>query len=298
MGVRRAADDRDRAISAFRSPRHLLALVVCALVALLLLGTASATAQSFDDPAGDVLPCTGECSTFDQDLSGVTVESSGGQVSFTIEQYGPFTGATTCRCFFPQLHIYVDSALPGKPDYYTAEWTGSPPASGILRPIALFDRSLTQTGTGVNNCPIPGGFNGVGKLADILPATASATPSATSVTYTFDLAAIGNPGSFDWRIAEPAASTCQTQGNPEPNPRDVLPDSGLAKYAAAGVDGSCDEAKAKLAKAKKQVKRAKQSLKQAKQNGTAAQVAKAKKKLKKAKKQAKQAKSAVEAACV
>jgi hypothetical protein len=276
-----------------RNLRRLLGVVVGVVAAPLLFGAATATAQSFDDPAGDVLPCTGECSTFDQDLSGVTVESSGGQVSFTIEQYGSFTGATTCRCFFPQLHIYLDSALPAKPDYYTAEWTGSPPASGIIRPIALFDRSLTQTGTGVNNCPIPSGFNGVGKLADIPPAT----PSATSVTYTFNLAAIGNPGSFDWRIVEPAASTCQTQGNPEPNPRDVLPDGGLAAYAPAGVD-SCDDAKAKLEQAKKKVKKAKKALKQAKQNGTEAQVAKAKKALKKAKKKTKKAKSAVEAACV
>lgn len=275
-----------------RNLRHLLALVVCTLAAPLLFGTATATAQSFDDPAGDVLPCTGECSTFDQDLSGVTVESSGGQVSFTIEQYGPFTGPITCRCFFPQLHIYFGSTTPAKPDYYTAEWTGDPPATGLIRPIALFDRSLTQTGTGVNNCPIPGGFNGVGKLADIAPVT----PSATSVTYTFNLAVIGNPGSFDWRIAEPAASTCQTQGNPEPNPRDVLPDVGLATFSAAGAD-SCDDAKAKLKQAKKKVKKAKKSLKQAKQTGTDAQVAKAKKKLKKAKKKLKKAKTAVEAAC-
>ena len=222
---------------------------------------------------------------------------SGGEVSFTIEQYGSFTGATTCRCFFPQLHIYAASALPAKPDYYTAEWTGSPPASGILRPLALFDRRLSQTGVGVNNCPIPGGFNGVGKVADILPATTGATPSATSVTYAFDLAAIGNPGSFSWRLAEPAASTCQTTGNPEPNPRDVLPDNGLATYAAAGAGSSCDDAEAKLETAKKKVKKAKRSLKQAKQNGTDAQVEKAKKKLEKAKKKVKKAKSAVEAAC-
>jgi hypothetical protein len=296
MGTCSGSNDRGSTTSAPRSARRLLPLVVCALAVPLVFGTATATAQSFDDPSGDVLTCTGECSTFDQDLSGVTVESSGGQVSFTIEQYGSFTGATACRCFFPQLHIYLGSALPAKPDYYTAEWTGSPPASGIIRPIALFDRSLTQTGTGVNNCPIPGGFNGVGKLADILPASPSATPSATSVTYAFDLAAIGNPGSFDWRIAEPAASTCQTQGNPEPNPRDVLPDSGLATYAPAG-GGSCDDARAKLEQAKKKIKKAKKALKQAKQNGTDAQVAKAKKKLKQAKKKVKKANSAVEAAC-
>ena len=139
--------------------------------------------------------------------------------------------------------------------------------------------------------------NGAGKIADILPATTGATPSATSVTYAFNLAAIGNPSSFDWRIAEPAASTCQTQGNPEPNPRDVLPDSGLATYAAAGPGSSCDDAEAKLETAKKKVKKAKRSLKQAKQNGTDAQVEKAKKKLEKAKKKVKKAKSAVEAAC-
>jgi hypothetical protein len=274
--------------------RRLLALTSCTLAAPLLFGTATAAAQSFDDPAGDVLPCTGECSTFDQDLSGVTVESSGGQVSFTIEQFGPFTGPTTCRCFFPQVHIYRDAALPAKPDYYTAEWTGDPPALGIIRPIALFDRSLTQTGTGVNNCPTPGGFNGVGKLADI----PSVTPSATSVTYTFNLAAIGSPGSFDWRIVEPAASTCQTQGNPEPNPRDVLPDVGLATFSAAGAGAdSCADAKAKLKQAKKKVKKTKKKVKKAKQSGTDAQVAKAKKKLKKAKKKLKKAKMAVEEAC-
>jgi hypothetical protein len=278
-----------------RKPRRLLALVACTLAAPLLFGTATAAAQSFDDPAGDVLPCAGECSTFDQDLSGVTVESSGGQVSFTIEQYGPFTGPTTCRCFFPQIHIYRDAALPAKPDYYTAEWTGDPPSLGIIRPIALFDRSLTQTGTGVNNCPTPGGFNGVGKLADITPP--EVFPSATSVTYRFNLTAIGSPDSFDWRIAEPAASTCQTQGNPEPNPRDVLPDAGLATFSAAGGADSCTDAKAKVKKAKKKVKKAKKSLKEAKQSGTDAQVAKAKKKLKKAKKKLKKAKAAVKDAC-
>jgi hypothetical protein len=275
-----------------RKLRRILTLAAGALAAPLLFGTATAAAQTFDDPAGDVLPCSGECSTFDQDLSRVSVESSGGQVSFTIEQYGAFTGPTVCRCFFPQLHIYnTGAALPAKPDYYTAEWSGDPPF-GILRPIALFDRSLTQTGIGVNNCPIPGGFNGVGKVADILPKD----PTAAPVTYTFDLAAIGNPQSFDWRVAEPAASTCQTQGNPEPNPRDVLPDTGLASFAAAGAD-SCDDAKAKLKQAKKKLKKAKKSLKQAKQSGTDAQVATAKQKLKKAKKKVKKAKTAVKAAC-
>ena len=101
MGTNSGANDRGTASPAVHNPRRLLALVACTLAAPLLFGTATATAQSFDDPAGDVLPCTGECSTFDQDLSGVTVESSGGEVSFTIEQYGSFTGATTCRCFFP-----------------------------------------------------------------------------------------------------------------------------------------------------------------------------------------------------
>ena len=266
------------------------------VAAPLLFGTATATAQSFDDPANDVLPCTGECSTHDQDLKGVSVSSSGGQVSFTIEQYGAFTDPMTCRCYFPQVHIYTGSALPAKPDYYTAEWTGSPPATGILRPIALFDRSVSgpTDGPPPNSCPIPGGFNGAGKVADIPPVT----PSATSVTYSFPLAAIGSPASFGWRIAEPAASTCRTQGNPEPNPRDVLPDTGLATYAAAGAGSSCDDAKAKLETAKKQLKKAKKKLKKAKQNGTAAQVAKAKKKVKQAKKKVKKANSAVEAACV
>ena len=270
------------------------ALVAGVVAAPLLFGTATATAQSFDDPQGDVLPCTGECSTHDQDLKGVSVSSSGGQVSFTIEQYGAFTDPMTCRCYFPQLHIYTGSALPAKPDFYTAEWAGGPPF-GILRPIAVFDRSVSQTGTGVNNCPTPGGFNGAGLLVDL---GKDPPTSATSVTYSFPLAAIGSPASFGWRIAEPAAGTCQIQGNPEPNPRDVLPDDGLATYPAAGAGSSCDDAKAKLETAKKKLKKAKKKLKQAKQNGTAAQVKKAKKKVKQAKKRVKKATSAVEAACV
>ena len=123
------------------------------------------------------------------------------------------------------------------------------------------------------------------------------TPSATSVTYSFDLAAIGNPGSFNWRVAEPAASTCQTQGNPEPNPRDVVPDTGLASFAAGGGADACDDAEAKLKKAKKSLRKATKSLKQAKQSGTDAQVAKAKQKVKKAKKKVKKANQAVKAAC-
>ena len=166
------------------------ALVAGVVAGPLLFGTATASAQSYDDKANDVLPCTGECSTHDQDLKGVSVSSSSGQVTFTIEQYGAFTDPVTCRCYFPQLHIYTGSALPAKPDYYTAEWTGSPPASGILRSIALFDRSVSQTGTGVNNCPTPGGFNGAGLLVDFGHPT---TPSATSVTYSFPLTAIGSP---------------------------------------------------------------------------------------------------------
>ena len=51
---------------------------------------------------------------------------SGGQVTFAIEQYGAFTDSATCRCYFPQLHIYTGSALPANPDYYTAEWAGGP----------------------------------------------------------------------------------------------------------------------------------------------------------------------------
>ncbi len=267
-------------------------LAFCALAVPLLFGAANAAAQTFDDPAGDVLACSGECSTHDQDLRKVNVESSGGQVSFTIEQYGAFTDPIVCRCFFPQLHIYLGSTTLAKPDYYTAEWTGSPPVSGPTRPIALFDRSLTQTGIGVNNCPIPSGFNGVG----IVGGDPFGVVNDRTITYSFDLAAIGSPGSFEWRVAEPAASTCQTQGNPEPNPRDVVPGTGLASFAAAGAD-SCDDAKAKLKKAKKSLKKAKKSLKQAKQNGTDAQVAKAKQKVKKVKKKVTKANKAVKTAC-
>ena len=101
---------------------------------------------------------------------------------------------------------------------------------GILRPIALFDRSVSVTGTGPppNNCPTPGGFNGAGILVDL--GNFNPPASATSVAYSLPLTAIGSPASFGWRIAEPAASTCQNQGSPEPNPRDVLPDSGLASF--------------------------------------------------------------------
>ena len=192
------------------------ALVAGVVAGPLLFGTATASAQSYDDKANDVLPCTGECSTHDQDLKGVSVSSSGGQVSFTIEQYGAFTDSTTCRCYFPQLHIYTSSALPAKPDYYTAEWAGGPPF-GILRPIALFDRSVSgpTNGPPPNSCPIPGGFNGAGLLVDFgkdLPT------SATSVTYSFPLSAIGSPASFGWRIAEPAAGTCQIAGQPGAQP--------------------------------------------------------------------------------
>jgi hypothetical protein len=207
----------------------LLALGASAMVASFLFGTATAAAQTFDDPSGDVLPCTGECGTRDQDLKSVSVESSGGQVTFTVEQYGAFTDAGSCRCFFPQLHVYLGSTTLAKPDYYTSVLTGTFPY-----PIGLFDRSQTQTGIGVNNCPIPSGFNRVGLVAEFNPPV---TPSPTSVSYTFNLGAIGNPASFDWRVAEPGASTCQTQGNPEPNPRDVVPDTGLASFGGGGGGG-------------------------------------------------------------
>ncbi len=212
-----------------RNLRRLSALVACALAAPLLFSTATAAAQTFDDPDGDVLACSGECSSFDQDLQRVEVNASGGQVSFTIEQYGAFTGPTVCRCYFPQLYVYLGSTTPAKPDYYTAAWSGPFPY-----PIALFDRSLTQTGLGVNNCPIPSGFNGVGKLADI----PSVIPSATSVTYSFDLAAIGNPGSFDWRVARARGEhLSDDRATPSPTramwcPIRALPPSAAARVAA------------------------------------------------------------------
>jgi len=208
--------------------RRLLTLAICAVAAPLLFGTATATAQTFDDPSGDVLGCSGECASRDQDLRSVKVESSGGQASFTIEQYGPFTDPMSCRCFYPQLYLYIGSTTLAKPDYYTAAWTGTFPY-----PIALFDRSLTQTGIGVNNCPIPSGFNGVG----IVGGDPLTVVNDRTITYTFDLTSIGNPGSFEWRVGEPAASTCQTQGNPEPNPRDVVPDSGVASFGGGSGGG-------------------------------------------------------------
>src|SRR5262245_12626575 len=186
------------------TPGRAAALAASITCLAALAAAAPAGAQTTTDPSGDVLPCMGECSTHDQDLKSVTVDTSGGTVKFTIEQYGPFAQASpaTCRCYFPQLHIFVGSTSPTAPDFYVASY--NPVGSAYPYPMGLFNFAAAQAG-GLPMCP--GGVRGDG-LVRALP---DQVLNDNTIVYSFPAADIGSPGTFSWRVVEPAQSRCQTQ---------------------------------------------------------------------------------------
>jgi uncharacterized membrane protein YgcG len=201
--------------------------LVTALASLIWLPAAHA--ETVFDDQGDVLSCTGECSIYDQDLSAVTVDDSGGTITFTIDQYGAFTSG--CRCFFPQVHIFTGSTTLTAPDFYIANYVGSPPNA---YPMGVFDYAVSQA----NPCGSGPGHYGGAYGAGLTYAVTPTIVSPTEVVYSFPASAIGNPASFGWRVVEPAQSRCQTQGNPETAPLDSAPDVGMLTHGVTGGGGS------------------------------------------------------------
>src|SRR4051812_43698217 len=157
-----------------------------------LIWLPAARAESVFDDQGDVLSCSGECSTYDQDLSAVTVDDSGGVITFTIDQYGAFTSA--CHCYFPQVHIFTGSSSLTAPDFYTAAYNGGP----YPYPIGLFSYATSQADPCSAGPGHYGGAYGAGLTYIITPTIVS----PTRVVYGFPASAIGNPASFGWRVVE------------------------------------------------------------------------------------------------
>ena len=249
-------------------------LVFCALAAPLLFGTATAAAQTFDDPAGDVRPAPASAQPSTRTSSGVNVESSGSQVSFTIEQYGSFTGPTAVAASSrsststsarprPQSPTTTRPSGPGAPRY------GADPADRALRPLVDPDRDRGQQLPDPQRLQRRRQSRGHprGHQAPQRSPTASTSPRSAAP-------ARSNGGSQN-----PPRAPVRRRATPSPTratwcPERALPASPLPALTPATTP------KAKLKKAKKSLKKAKKSLKQAKQNGTDAQVAKAKKRSK------------------
>ena len=154
----------------------------------------------------------------------MTVDDSGGVITFTIDQYGAFTSA--CHCYFPQVHIFTGSSSLTAPDFYTAAYNGGP----YPYPIGLFNYAVSQADPCSAGPGHYGGATGTGLAYTITPTIVS----PTEVVYSFPASAIGNPASFGWRVVEPAQSRCQTQGNPETASLDSAPDVGTLTHGVTG----------------------------------------------------------------
>jgi hypothetical protein len=205
--------------------RRLVVAVACFLIAL-VVGSAGATTDTLGDPQGDVLACSGECNQNGEDLQSVTVDDAGGTLTFTIKQYDGDL-SDMCGCFYPQVQIYVGSTDPRQPDFYTATW--NIPSSYSGSGVGLFDYAQAQ----VSPCASggTGGADGQGLVADV----DLATPNQHTIKLAFPASAIPS-STFRWRIAEPAASRCEIEGNPESTPRDVAPDGALRSFTVAPTE--------------------------------------------------------------
>jgi hypothetical protein len=184
------------------------ALLLMMAGALLAAGGAGGGTSTAADPRGDVLPCTGECSAYDQDFRSVTVTDQSGVITFTIQQYGAFTMPAVCHCYWPQVHIYLTEAgPPSLPDFCTSF---SAQLGPYPYPIGLFSGPCQITR--------PGGF---GSLVRRLEPT---VVDATTIKYAFPASAIGNPNSFRWRVVQFGS----------PSPVDWVPDSGTVTHTLGG----------------------------------------------------------------
>ena len=186
--------------------RWVVLLVAGALLAA--AGGAGGGTSSATDPRGDVLPCTGECSAYDQDFRSVTVTDQAGVITFTIQQYGSFTYPKVCHCYWPQVHIYLAGGPPSLPDFCTSF---SAQLGPYPYPIGLFKGPCQITRPG-----------GTGSLVQKLDPV---VVDATTVKYSFPASAIGNPSPFRWRMVQFGS----------PSPVDWIPDTGTVTHTLGGT---------------------------------------------------------------
>src|SRR3954447_2372403 len=193
------------------------ALAMVAGLALAFLIASFASADPVADPQGDVQDhgLCGECTNYGQDLKSIDATGSGGDVTFTIVQYDSMNNAFAASYYGPQVGIFTsggatpDFAILPRQDGQNHWKPTLVPAAKQVAPCS----STSVYGEGV---------------------TASYDAGFTTATYTIHLADIGNPASFQWKVANPTVPGCNFE--PDNEARDIAPDSGLVSFAGTSTN--------------------------------------------------------------
>jgi hypothetical protein len=199
-------------------------VAVLSVASAIAVGVAASAlgSSAVSDPRGDVLSCTGECSSYDQDLKALSLTVSGGQLLITVHQYGtsgtqgPFTQAQ--KLYWPQVDIYTTRPENDAPDF---PYLAAHPADYYVYvgySSGTYAMQLVHVSTG--------GWNAGHQVVKAsVPYT---EPDQNSVTYKVSLADLGNPGSVRVRAWQ--------GGTSDPGSHkivDVVPD-----YSAGGTVNS------------------------------------------------------------